>query len=50
MDGIPEAIVIGVSMIESGAVSMVAVIAVFLSNIPEGLSSASGMKKAGRSA
>lgn len=50
MDGIPEAIVIGVSMIESGAVSKVAVIAVFLSNIPEGLSSASGMKKAGRSA
>ncbi len=30
--------------------SMVAVIAIFLSNIPEGLSSASGMKKAGRSA
>ena len=29
---------------------MVAVIAIFLSNIPEGLSSAAGMKKAGRSA
>lgn len=29
---------------------MVAVIAIFLSNIPEGLSSASGMKKANRSA
>jgi ZIP family zinc transporter len=28
---------------------MVAVIAIFLSNIPEGLSSAAGMKKAGRS-
>ncbi|HVL76878.1 MAG TPA: ZIP family zinc transporter [Noviherbaspirillum sp.] len=50
IDGIPEAIVIGVSMIASKSVSMVAVIAVFLSNIPEGLSSASGMKKAGRSA
>jgi zinc transporter, ZIP family len=50
MDGIPESIVIGVSMITSGAVSMVAVIAIFLSNVPEGLSSASGMKKAGRSA
>lgn len=49
IDGIPESIVIGVSMIEGGAVSMVAVIAIFLSNIPEGLSSASGMKKAGRS-
>jgi ZIP family zinc transporter len=49
IDGIPEAIVIGVSMIASKAVSMVAVIAIFLSNIPEGLSSAAGMKKAGRS-
>jgi ZIP family zinc transporter len=50
MDGVPESIVIGVSMIKSGVVSMVAVIAIFLSNVPEGLSSAAGMKKAGRSA
>ncbi|MGE5540314.1 MAG: ZIP family metal transporter [Gemmatimonas sp.] len=50
LDGIPESVVIGVSMIAGGAVSMVAVIAVFLSNVPEGLSSAAGMKKAGRSA
>jgi len=49
LDGIPESIVIGLSMISGGAVSVVAVAAVFLSNIPEGLSSASGMKKAGRS-
>ena len=49
LDGIPESIVIGVSMIKGGAVSMVAVIAIFLSNVPEGLSSASGMKKSGRS-
>lgn len=49
LDGIPESIVIGVSMIKGGAVSMVAVIAIFLSNVPEGLSSASGMRKAGRS-
>lgn len=49
LDGIPESIVIGVSMIKGGAVSMVAVIAIFLSNVPEGLSSASGMKNAGRS-
>jgi len=50
LDGIPESIVIGVSMIGGGAVSMVAVIAIFMSNLPEGLSSAAGMKKAGRSA
>jgi ZIP family zinc transporter len=31
-------------------VSIVAVVAIFLSNFPEGLSSSSGMKKAGRSA
>lgn len=50
LDGVPESIVIGLSMLHGGAVSMVAVIAFFLSNIPEGLSSAAGMKKAGRSA
>jgi ZIP family zinc transporter len=50
LDGIPESIVIGVSMIHSGAVSMVALIAIFISNVPEGLSSATGMKKANRSA
>ncbi|MGN6134735.1 MAG: ZIP family metal transporter [Aureliella sp.] len=50
LDGVPESIVIGVSMLSGGAVSLVAVVAIFLSNIPEGLSSAAGMKKAGRSA
>lgn len=37
-------------MLKGGGVSLVTVIAIFLSNIPEGLSSAAGMKKAGRSA
>ncbi|HEV8186823.1 MAG TPA: hypothetical protein VGP83_03680 [Pyrinomonadaceae bacterium] len=50
MDGIPESIVIGVSMIKGGAVSSVAVTAIFLSNLPEGLSSSAGMKKAHRPA
>lgn len=50
LDGIPESIVIGLSLLQGGAVSLVAVVAIFLSNIPEGLSSAAGMKKAGRSA
>jgi ZIP family zinc transporter len=49
LDGIPESIVIGLSLLEGGAVSWVAVGAVFLSNVPEGLSSAAGMKRAGRS-
>jgi ZIP family zinc transporter len=49
LDGIPESIVIGTSMLAGGKVSTVAVIAIFLSNLPEGLSSAIGWKKAGRS-
>lgn len=40
LDGIPESIVIGLSMLGGGAVSTVAVGAIFLSNVPEGLSSA----------
>jgi zinc transporter, ZIP family len=50
LDGIPESIVIGLSLLRGGVVSSVAVVAIFLSNLPEGLSSAAGMKKAGRSA
>jgi ZIP family zinc transporter len=48
LDGIPESIAIGVSMIEGGTVSSAAVIAIFLSNIPESLSSTAGMKQNGR--
>ena len=50
LDGIPESIVIGLSLLAGGAVSWVAVTAIFLSNVPEGLSSANGMRHAGRSA
>jgi ZIP family zinc transporter len=49
LDGIPEATVIGVSLLAGEGVGLVAVIAVFLSNIPEGLASASGMRRAGYS-
>lgn len=50
LDGIPESIVIGLSILHGGAVSIAVVVAIFLSNIPEGLSSSAGMKEAGRSA
>lgn len=49
LDGIPESVVIGVSLLSGHGVSLVAVAAIFLSNIPEALSSAAGMKRAGRS-
>jgi ZIP family zinc transporter len=50
LDGIPESMVIGVSLLAGGRVSLVTVAAVFLSNVPEGLSSSAGMKRAQRPA
>jgi len=49
LDGIPESIVIGLSLLGGEGVSVAVVAAVFLSNLPEGLSSAAGMRQAGRS-
>ena len=49
LDGIPESAAIGISLIEGSGVGIALVAAVFLSNVPEGLSSAAGMKRAGRS-
>lgn len=50
LDGVPESIAIGLSILHGGAVSVATVAAIFLSNLPEGLSSSAGMRKAGRSA
>jgi ZIP family zinc transporter len=50
LDGIPESVVLGVGLVTAGAVSPAMLAAVFISNVPEGLSSTAGMKKAGRSA
>jgi len=49
LDGIPESAAIGISLIEGQGVGIALVAAVFLSNVPEGLSSATGMRRAGRS-
>jgi ZIP family zinc transporter len=50
MDGIPESVAIGVSLVGGGTVAAPVVIAVFLSNVPESLSAATGLTKAGHSA
>jgi ZIP family zinc transporter len=50
LDGIPEAIIIGLSLTVGGAVGGTVLIGFFLANVPQGLSSVTGMKKAGRSA
>lgn len=50
LDGVPESAVIGVSLLGGGGVGLATVAAIFISNLPEGLSSAVGMKRAGRSA
>lgn len=49
LDGIPESVAIGVSLIDAGEVGAAVVAAVFLSNIPESLSAAAGLRRAGRS-
>jgi ZIP family zinc transporter len=50
LDGVPESVVLGTSLIAGGGVGVTVLVAVLLSNLPEGLSSAAGMKRAGRSA
>jgi ZIP family zinc transporter len=50
LDGIPESVVLGVSLIGGGGVGVPVLAAIFISNLPEGLSSAAGMKRSGRGA
>jgi zinc transporter ZupT len=50
LDGVPESVVLGLGLIGGGSVSASVLAAVFISNVPEGLSSAAGMKAGGRSA
>ncbi|WP_227935432.1 ZIP family metal transporter [Alkalihalobacillus deserti] len=47
IDAIPESVIIGVSLLESKSVSWVIVIAIFISNFPEAMSSSIGLKKDG---
>ncbi|QXM07079.1 ZIP family metal transporter [Crassaminicella indica] len=47
MDAVPESMIIGISMIGQKKVSWLLVVAIFISNFPEGLSSSIGLKKGG---
>ena len=49
LDGIPESIVIGVSLVGGSGVSVPMVAAVFLSNLPEAIASSDGLAKGGMS-
>ena len=46
LDGVPEGVVLGLSVLHQGAPSLGTVAAFFLANIPEALSSSAGMRRA----
>ncbi|APX32134.1 ZIP family zinc transporter [Brachybacterium sp. P6-10-X1] len=49
LDGVPESMVLGLSVLAGPGLSIPMFAAVFISNVPEGLSSSAGWKRAGRS-
>jgi ZIP family zinc transporter len=48
LDGVPESIVLGLSLLGGGGIGVPVLVAIFISNLPEGLSSTAGMKAGGR--
>lgn len=49
LDGIPESLGLGLGLLDGGSVSLVMLVAIFLSNLPEGLASAASLRGEGRS-
>jgi ZIP family zinc transporter len=47
LDGVPESIVIGLSLIEGGEVSAAVIAAVFMSNLPESIAASTGLERSG---
>jgi ZIP family zinc transporter len=47
LDGIPESLVLGLTVLETGSVSAALLAAVFLSNLPEAVAATSGLARAG---
>jgi ZIP family zinc transporter len=48
LDGIPESAVLGITLLEGSGVGVAVLAAIFLSNLPEALSSTTGMRMAGQ--
>jgi len=49
IDGIPESVALGLGLVAGASVNPTMLIAIFVSNIPEGLASSADMKASGRS-
>jgi ZIP family zinc transporter len=47
LDGVPESIVIGLTVLEGGVVSAAVLAAVFLSNLPEAMAATTGLTRSG---
>jgi zinc transporter, ZIP family len=47
LDGIPESLVIGLTLLGGGGVSVAMIVAVFLSNLPEAIAATTGLAKSG---
>src|ERR687898_440379 len=48
LDGIPESAVLGITLLEGSGVGVAVLAAIFLSNLPESLSSTTGMRMTGQ--
>jgi zinc transporter, ZIP family len=47
LDGIPESLVLGLTVLQAGAVSVAFLVAVFMSNLPEAIAATTGLARAG---
>jgi ZIP family zinc transporter len=47
LDGVPESLVLGLTVLEEGSVSVAFLVAVFLSNLPEAIAATTGLATAG---
>jgi ZIP family zinc transporter len=48
LDGIPESLVLGLTVLEAGTVSVAFLVAVFLANLPEAIAATTALARAGR--